>query len=115
MCKNLSVFLEKSFNFTSKESVEIIACIPEILNVPNKRIEENYKLIKEFLNFDNDKTNKLILEYPSILAKSNPDTNKKIQLYFNIYLGYEKAELLKLFEKNPLLFNIEVRIQIIKF
>lgn len=111
MCKNLSVFLEKSFNFTNKESVEIISCIPEILKLSNKRIGENYKLIKEFLNIDNDKTNKLIIEYPSILAKSNPDTIKKIELYFNIYLGYDKADLMKLFEKNPLLFNIDVRLK----
>lgn len=107
----MSAFLEKSFNFSNKESVEIIACVPEILKSSNKQLEGNYKLIKEFLNLDNNKTNKLINEFPSILAKSNPDTIKKIELYFNIYLGYEKADLQKLFEKNPLLLNINVRIK----
>jgi len=102
--------LEKSFNFSNKESIEIIACVPEILKASNKHLEENYKLIKEFLNLDNNKTNKLVIEFPSILAKSNPDIIKKIELYFNIYLGYERADLQKLFEKNPLLFNIKVRL-----
>ena len=109
LCKKLPEFLENTFNFTNKESIEIVACIPDILKVSDKQIEENYKLIKEFLNLDNNKTNNLILEYPSILAKTNPETIKKIELYFNIYLRYEKADLQKLIKRNPLLFNIEVR------
>lgn len=108
LTKDLCSFLEKTFKFTNNESIEIIACIPDILKVSKKQIEENYKLIREFLNIDNNEIHKLILDYPSILEKSNVDTIRKIELYFNIYLGYEKAELQKLFERNPLLFTINV-------
>jgi len=111
-CQEFSKYLENTFKFSNKDSIEIIGCVPDIINLTFKELEENYNLIKEFLNLDNNKTNQLIIEYPSILVKSNPDKLKKIELYFNIYLGYQKEDLKKLFEKNPLLFIIEVKILI---
>ena len=102
--------MEKSFTFSKKEAIEIVGCIPDIIKLSSKQIEENYKFIKEFTNSDDSKTNKLINEFPSILAKSNPETFKKIELYFNIYLGYEKKDLQKLVDRNPLLFNIDVKL-----
>lgn len=101
-------FLEKTFYFTNRETIDIIACVPDLINLTFQQIKENYELICNFLNLDNKLANTLILEYPSILAKSNPNKFKKIELYFNIYLGYEKADLILLFQKNPLLFNIDV-------
>lgn len=108
LCKNLSDFLEKSFNFTNTETTDIIACVPDLINLTFEQIKENFDLICNFLNLDKKLVNNLILEYPSILAKSNPNTFKKIELYFNIYLGFEKTDLRLLIQKNPLLFNIDV-------
>lgn len=84
-----------------------------MINLTFKELDENYNLIKEFSQLENNKTNQLIIEYPSILVKTNPDKLKKIELYFKIYLEYQKADLQKLFEKNPLLFIIDVKLFII--
>jgi len=102
--------LEKKLNFTRDQALDITGCVPQIIKLKENEIFEKFNFIKTFLNLNEKDTKEIIMNYPSILLKASEKNFKKIELYFNIYLKYPIENIKKLVEKNPLLFNMNVKI-----
>lgn len=101
-------YLENNLKFNREEALDIAGCVPQLIRVKNAEIHEKFTFIKEFLNMNENDTRQMILKYPSILYKANPEKFKNVELYFKIYLNYSLENLKNLVEKNPLLFNMNV-------
>jgi hypothetical protein len=107
-------FLQTKLNTpkTKTNLTEILACIPNIVELTEETVLENINKIKNIFKFtdgdkDNNSLNNFLSAYPILVTNISPDM-PKIEFYFNLYLGISKTQFQEFIESFPLLVTVNV-------
>lgn len=89
------------------EACDVLACIPNIIELTSKKIESNIASIQEFYNFSPENLKSFLIEYPILISNFTKDISK-IQFYFKLYLEMSKEDFHSLAVKSPLILTCAV-------
>jgi hypothetical protein len=84
-----------------------MCCIPNVVEISAKKLEENVSQIQKFFNIDFETLKNYIFEYPILISSFTSDLNK-LEFYFKLYLDMTHDDLVNLVKKFPLLLTAKV-------
>lgn len=102
--------LLNEFELKNEDIIDIIACVPTIIDKEELDITQNFSNLKKFYpDYSAVQIKDLIINYPIYLTNFCTDL-EKVMTYFKTYAEIEEGQFRGLVEKFPLLLTVEVNL-----
>ncbi len=106
--------LSSNFNFSESEILDVLSCIPNVVEYEVKKISENLEVVRNYFKLDTSELKNVLIHYPILICNVSSDIHK-LEFYFNLYVEMNKEDFYKLVMKFPLLLTATVNLIFINF
>ena len=106
--------LSSNFNFSESEILDVLSCIPNVVEYEVKKISENLEVIRNYFKLDTSELKNVLIHYPILICNVSSDIHK-LEFYFNLYVEMNKEDFYKLVMKFPLLLTATVNLIFLNF
>lgn len=106
--------LSSNFNFSESEILDVLSCVPNVVEYEVKKISENLEVIRNYFKLDTSELKNVLIHYPILICNVSSDIHK-LEFYFNLYVEMNKEDFYKLVMKFPLLLTATVNLIFLNF